>query len=49
MSVFNEEYFYIERSNRPYLMALIDEEFHYTPEQMAELITDLDDDAQECQ
>jgi hypothetical protein len=45
LRVFNEEYFYFERNDRAYLMALINEEFHYTPEQMAELIVDLDDDA----
>jgi hypothetical protein len=45
LRVFNEEYFYFERNDRPYLMALINEEFHYTTEQMEELIVDLDDDA----
>ena len=44
LNVFNDEYFYIERENRPYLMALINEEFTYTADQMAELIQDLDDD-----
>jgi hypothetical protein len=44
LQVFNDEYFYIERSNRPYLLALIDEEFIYTREQMDELIKDLDND-----
>jgi hypothetical protein len=44
LNVFNEEYFYIERHNRPYLMALIAEEFVYTPEQLEELIDDLNDD-----
>ena len=47
LNVFNDEYFYIERENRPYLMALIDEEFTYTSDQMNELIQDLDDDASE--
>ena len=47
LNVFNDEYFYTERSNRPYLMALIAEEFHYTQEQMDELIDDLNDDASE--
>ena len=45
--VFNEEYFYIERHNRPYLMALIEEEFAYTAEQMDELISDLIVDIEE--
>ena len=44
LNVFNDEYFYIERNDRPYLMALINEEFIYTTDQMAELIQDLDDD-----
>ena len=44
LNVFNDEYFYIERNDRPYLMALINEEFIYTADQMAELIQDLDDD-----
>jgi hypothetical protein len=44
LNVFNDEYFYIERENRPYLMALIDEEFVYTDEQMEELVQDLDDE-----
>jgi hypothetical protein len=45
LMVFNEEYFYSERNDRAYLMALVAEEFHYTPEQMEVLIVDLDDDA----
>ena len=44
LNVFNDEYFYNERHNRPYLLALVDEEFVYTDKQMAELINDLDDD-----
>ena len=49
LHVFNDEYFYIERANRPYLMALINEEFIYTDEQMRELINDLnDDETEEC-
>jgi hypothetical protein len=47
LRVFNEEYFYVERHNRPYLMALINEEFLYGPEHMAVLIEDLDADAEE--
>ena len=44
LSVFNEEYFYIERKHTPYLMALINEEFTYTPAQMSVLVQDLKDD-----
>ena len=40
LNVFNDEYFYIERHNKPYLMALINEEFIYTPEQLAVLEQD---------
>lgn len=47
LNVFNDEYFYIERHNRPYLMALINEEFIYDQAQMSELIQDLDDDLSE--
>ncbi len=47
LNVFNTEYFYIERHDRPYLMALIDEEFVYTQAQMDELIVDLDADESE--
>ena len=47
LNVFNDEYFYIERHNKPYLMALINEEFIYTPEQLAVLEQDLEDDANE--
>ena len=46
LNVFNDEYFYVERHNRPFLIALINEEFHYTQDQMAELIQDLDDEDQ---
>ena len=42
--VFNNEYFYTERHNIPYLLHIIDEGFIYTPKQMDVLITDLDDD-----
>tara|TARA_R110000765_G_scaffold121431_1_gene217643 strand:- start:523 stop:729 length:207 start_codon:yes stop_codon:yes gene_type:complete len=45
--IFNDEYFYIERRNRPYLMALIKEEFIYTRQQMKELINDLQEDEDE--
>jgi hypothetical protein len=42
--VFKEEYFYIERNyngNSNYLMALINEEFYYTKNQMKVLEEDL--------
>jgi hypothetical protein len=45
LNVFNEEYFYAERKNLPYLVALVNEEFHYTPTQMAVLIEDLAEEA----
>jgi hypothetical protein len=44
LRVFNEKYFYIERNyngNSNYLMALINEEFYYTEEQMKVLEEDL--------
>lgn len=47
LTVFNEEYFYNERNfngNSDYLKALINEEFHYTPEQMKVLDQDLIND-----
>ncbi len=47
LRVFNEEYFYVERKNKEYLIALIDEEFVYTGEQMDVLMQDLLDDAGE--
>ncbi len=50
LRVFNEEYFYIERNyggNSNYLKALINEEFHYTPEQMDVLEQDLIEDLTE--
>ena len=45
--VFNEQYFYIERHNRPFLMALIQEEFKYTDKQLEILINDLAEDLEE--
>ena len=48
LQVFNDEYFYIERHTGDYLIALINEEFHYTDEQMQVLLTDLEDDKQEA-
>ena len=47
LNVFNDEYFYIERTNQPYLLALVAEEFYYTDEQLSELLIDLADDAEE--
>ena len=47
LNALNDEYFYVERHNKPYLMALIDEEFEYTAEQMAELDSALNDDLSE--
>tara|TARA_R110000803_G_scaffold41067_1_gene88440 strand:- start:40 stop:228 length:189 start_codon:yes stop_codon:yes gene_type:complete len=40
--VFADSYFSIERDNRPFLLALVAEEFCYTPEQKANLIQALD-------
>jgi len=51
LQVFNTEYFYNERNYQgksDYLLALIDEEFVYTPEQKAVLIEDLAYDLEEC-
>jgi len=45
--VFNDEYFYIERLNRPYLIALIREEIVFTDKQLSVLITALDEDVSE--
>jgi hypothetical protein len=47
LCVFNEEYFYVERGYPEYLIALVNEEFLYTNEQMGVLIHDLIDDATE--
>ena len=44
MVVFNDEYFYIERENIDYLIALINEEFLYTDAQLETLHIDLEDD-----
>ena len=43
LQVFNDQYFYSEIHHPEYLMALIKEEFVYTPEQMQTLVDDLDD------
>jgi len=42
--VYNDEYFYNERLNRPFLMALIEEEFYFTPTQKKALINDLNNE-----
>ena len=47
LRVFNEEYFYIERHDRDYLFALIDEEFIYNQEQLDILQVDLVEDLNE--
>ena len=44
LNVFNDEYFYIERHNADYLIALCNEEFIFTPEQLAVLMQDLTND-----
>ena len=44
---FNDQYFYIERHNRHFLMALIREEFKYTDKQLEILINDLAEDLEE--
>jgi len=49
LRVFNDEYFYIERGNKPYLLALVAEEFIYTSKQMEVLTTDLEVDKQEIE
>ena len=41
LHVMNDEYFYNERGNKDYLMALINEQFEYTQEQLDELLNDL--------
>lgn len=47
LQVFNDLYFYIERHNKDYLLALVDEEFIYTQKQKEILIEDLASDAEE--
>tara|TARA_R110002096_G_scaffold370836_1_gene564297 strand:+ start:37123 stop:37314 length:192 start_codon:yes stop_codon:yes gene_type:complete len=37
LNVMNDEYFYNEREDKRFLMALIDEQFIYTKEQLKEL------------
>jgi hypothetical protein len=43
LHVFNDEYFYNELSDPRYVLALVDEEFHYTPEQMADLVQSIEE------
>lgn len=45
--VYNEPYFYNERTHRDYLLALVAEEFYYTPEQLQDLIDTLDEELAE--
>ncbi len=40
--VFNDEYYYVERHDRDYLKALLDEQFVYTDDQYKVLIKDLE-------
>jgi len=47
MMVFNTEWLYNLRHNHLSLMVAVDEEFKYTPEQMEELLIDIDEDAGE--
>ena len=47
MLVMNDPYFYAERANRPFLMALIDEQYIYTKQQMESLEQTLEADASE--
>ena len=47
LQVFNDLYFYTERHNKDYLLALVDEEFIYTQKQKEILIEDLASDAEE--
>ena len=47
LMVFNDEYLYSERTNEPYLIALINEQYKYTEEQMKVLKSDLEEDRSE--
>ena len=50
LQVFNDEYFYNERNwkgKNDYVLALVNEEFYYTPKQMEILIQDLNYDRDE--
>ena len=44
LHVMNDEYLYSERGHKAYLMALINEQFKYTQEQLEELENDLADE-----
>ena len=41
LQVFNDEYFYNEIENRPYLIALIDEQFKYNDAQFSDLLSSI--------
>lgn len=45
--VYNEPYFYNERENIDYLLALVAEEFYYTEAQLKDLIETLDEELTE--
>ena len=47
LNVFNVEYFYCERHNIDFLLALVAEEFTYTAAQLEVLKQDLADDLEE--
>ena len=47
LQVYNDRYFYTERGQREYLLALVAEEFWYTDEQLKVLIEDLDNEIQD--
>ena len=49
LQVFNDEYFYIERHNLDYVLALCYEEFIFTDEQLNVLKQDIKDDLEEEQ
>lgn len=47
LHVYNEPYFYYERNDRDFLIALINEEFYYTEAQLNDLIETLDEELTE--
>lgn len=47
LQVFNDEYFYIERYHKDYLLALVAEEFIYTQKQLETLLENLSEDARQ--
>jgi hypothetical protein len=49
LRVFNDPYFYIERHQKDYFWALVDEEYRYTAAQRNVLQQDLDDDLEEME